>query len=222
MGKLILKPRRYLHLVWLALLLNACAAPLLLMTPQGQLMWALMKPLVGLDPNDVNLLEQPLIKNRMEPLLGEHYQTAVSLLKTADEIQQQGPLYYVISNHTPVPQLAEKAGLVWNADTNQMAVMLLTGGSPQVFAEQLLNQQMEEIVPIWPTELLQYTDPKILQQKAAEQLIKRQQDAKAELIKQAQAQIHAGGKLVTEQVLPLEFNELPLEELLEAQSALPD
>ncbi|MGL6011370.1 MAG: hypothetical protein ACRC0J_07640, partial [Shewanella oncorhynchi] len=75
---------RCLHIVWLALMLNACVAPLLLMSPQGQLMWALLKPLVGLDPNDVGLFEQPLIKNRMQELLGKNYDTTLSLLKTAD------------------------------------------------------------------------------------------------------------------------------------------
>ena len=35
-------------------------------------MWALLKPLVGLDPNDVGLFEQPLIKNRMQELLGKN------------------------------------------------------------------------------------------------------------------------------------------------------
>lgn len=178
------------------------------MTPQGQLMWALMKPLVGLDPNDVNLLEQPLIKDRMENLLGENYGTAVSLLKTADEIQQQGPLFYLVSKHTPVPELAEKAGFVWNSETNQMAVMMLTGGSPTVYAETLLNDKAEKVIPSWPTELAEFTDPEKIKQMAIE---KAQAEAQAQLLKQSQAQVHAGGKLITEQVLPVELTELPIE-----------
>jgi len=43
-------------------MLNACVAPLLLMSPQGQLMWALLKPLVGLDPNDVGLFFNPIFQ----------------------------------------------------------------------------------------------------------------------------------------------------------------
>ncbi|MFO6423996.1 hypothetical protein [Motilimonas sp. KMU-193] len=183
------------------------------MSPQGQLMWALLKPLVGLDPKEVNLLKQPIIESRMAPLLGEHYNTAIALLDTANEIQQQGPLYYLISNYTPVPELADKAGLVWNADTNQMAVMLITGGSPTVFAEQVLNQQMEQVVPTWPTELVQYTDPEYLKQQAEAQALKLQQQAQAELLKQAQAKVHADGKLITEQVLLVEFDEILPQEL---------
>ncbi|MCS6127676.1 hypothetical protein G3485_11830 [Shewanella baltica] len=156
---------RCLHILWLALMLNACVAPLLLMSPQGQLMWALLKPLVGLDPNDVGLFEQPLIKNRMQELLGKNYDTTVSLLKTADKIQQEGPLIYLVSTYTPVPEMAEKAGLVWNSDTNQMAVMLMKGGAPSVISEQFSNQT-EKLVPSWPKELADYTDPQKLQQKA--------------------------------------------------------
>ena len=130
-------------------------------------MWALLKPLVGLDPNDVGLFEQPLIKNRMQELLGKNYDTTLSLLKTADKIQQEGPLIYLVSTYTPVPEMAEKAGLVWNSDTNQMAVMLMKGGAPLVISEQFSNQT-EKRVPSWPKELADYTDPQKLQQKALE------------------------------------------------------
>lgn len=154
-------------------MLSACVAPLLLMSPQGQLMWALLKPLVGLNPNDVGLFEQPLVKERMKSLLGDNYETSVSLLKTADKIQQEGPLFYMVSTYTPVPEMAEKAGLVWNSDTNQMAVMLLTGGSSKIISEQFTDQT-EKLVPSWPKELADYTYPQKLQQKAlatgAEQL----------------------------------------------------
>lgn len=157
--------RQYSVVMAFSLLLGACVAPALLLSPQGQLMWALLKPLVGLDPNEMNLLEQPLIKNRMRPLLGEHYDTAVTLLKTADKVQQEGPLFYLVSNHTPIPQLAEKAGFVWNSETNQMAVLLVSGGAPLVFAEQL-NNQAAKVVPSWPADLADYADPVKLKQKA--------------------------------------------------------
>lgn len=146
-------------------MLNACVAPLLLISPQGQMMWALLNPLVGLNPNDVGLFEQPLIKDRMESLLGTNYDTTMSLLKTADKIQREGPLFYVVSTYTPLPELAEKAGLVWNSDTNQMAVMLLTDGTSKIISEQLTNQ-VEKVVPSWPKELADYADPQKLQQKA--------------------------------------------------------
>ena len=175
----------------LMLLLAGCVAPALLLSPQGQLMWALLKPLVGLDPNEMNLLEQPLIKNRMQPLLGEHYDTAVTLLKTADKLQQEGPLFYLVSNHTPIPQMAEKAGFVWNSETNQMAVMLVSGGAPMIFAEQL-NNQAAKVVPSWPADLADYADPVKLKQKA---LQKASSEASAQLGLSEQQQQLAGAVL---------------------------
>lgn len=148
--------------------LTQCVAPALMMAPQGQLMWALLKPMVGLDPKEANLFRQPLIQSRLEPLLGSHYSSAVQLLETADKIQQEGPLFYVVSKYTPVPELAEKAGFVWNSETNQMAVLLVSGGAPQVFAEKL-NNEITQQVPIWPSELSDYTDPTKIRQQALSQ-----------------------------------------------------
>ncbi|MGL4933185.1 MAG: hypothetical protein ACRC4P_07655, partial [Aeromonas sp.] len=122
----------------LSLMLSACVAPLLMMSPTSQLMWALLKPLVGLDPNEVNLLEQPMIKDRLSPLLGPHYDTTMQLLKTANELQQEGPLFYMVSRYAPVPDAAKQAGMVWNSQTNQMAVLLQHGdGTTQTFGEDL-------------------------------------------------------------------------------------
>ncbi|GGW62924.1 hypothetical protein [Alishewanella tabrizica] len=161
-----------LGLLLLAVLLSACVAPALLLSPQGQLMWAIMKPMVGLDPNEVNLFEQPIIKKRLEPLLGEHYLTAVTLLNTADEIKQQGPLFYVASNYTPLPTLAEKAGFVWNAETNQMAVLISKGGVTHIFAE-AVEQKAKAVLPVWPDELVDYakmaSDPEKMLKKQLEE-----------------------------------------------------
>ncbi|WP_458734464.1 hypothetical protein [Zobellella taiwanensis] len=127
----------------LSLSLSACVAPLLAMGP-GQLMWALLKPMVGLDPNATNLFEQPVIKTRMTGLLGPHYDTTVGLLRTASELQQEGPLFYLMSR-TPGQELADKAGLVWNADTNQMAVLLNTDNQTRVFSESHTGR-----AAVWP------------------------------------------------------------------------
>lgn len=150
-----------------ALFLTQCVAPAMLLAPQSQLMWALLKPMVGLDPKEANLFKQPLIQSRLEPLLGSHYAGAVQLLETADKIQQEGPLFYVVSKYTPVPELAEKAGFVWNSETNQMAVLLVSGGAPQIFAEKL-NSEINQKIPAWPAELSDYTDPAKLKQQALE------------------------------------------------------
>lgn len=179
-------------------------------------MWALLKPMVGLDPKEANLFKQPLIQSRLEPLLGSHYASAVQLLETADKIQQEGPLFYVVSKYTPVPELAEKAGFVWNSDTNQMAVLLVSGGAPQIFAEKL-NSEIAEQVPIWPAELSDYTDPAKLKQQALERAKQQISDtvpvpaaiapvaAKVEQLKnlkqQAESQLQQTQQAVASQVL---------------------
>jgi len=115
----------------LCLLLSGC----LLLPSQTDLMLALLRPLVGFDPNTVNLFEQPIIHKRMTTLLGPHYDNTMRLLRTANTIQREGALFYVVSRYTPIPTLAQKAGLVWNADTNQMAIGLLKGDSAQIYYE---------------------------------------------------------------------------------------
>ncbi|WP_375055750.1 hypothetical protein [Zobellella sp. DQSA1] len=127
----------------LSLLLSACVAPMLAMG-QGQLMWALLKPLVGLDPNTTNLFEQPVIKTRMTGLLGPHYDTTVNLLRTATELQQEGPLFYLASRYSP-QEGTERAGLVWNSETNQIAALLNTGEQTKVFTESHTGR-----AAVWP------------------------------------------------------------------------
>lgn len=165
--------RGLLKVLLVSLLLSGCVAPLLA-GAQSQLMWALLKPLVGFDPNEVSLFEQPLIKDRMQPLLGEHYGTAVTLLKTADEIQQEGPLFYVLSNNPVTGPLADKAGFVWNSQTNQMAVLLQQQGKSTVFSEPLANAAAETTgaaatVPVWPQAMQALLTPAALQQQVQEQ-----------------------------------------------------
>jgi hypothetical protein len=133
-------------------MLSACVAPLLMMSPTSQLMWALIKPLVGFDPNEANLFEQPLIKDRMTAMLGPNYDSTMQLLKTANELQQEGPLFYVVSRYAPVPDVAKQAGMVWNADTNQLSVMLQKGdGATQVFGENLTTA-----TPTWPSAMQEW------------------------------------------------------------------
>lgn len=158
---------RSLMLSWL-LLLTACAAPLLLMNPQAQLLIQLLKPMVGLDPNKAGLFEQPLIQDRLKPLLGPYYQDTIAILKTAESIQQQGPLLYLVSKDSPFPQVAEKAGFVFNSETNQMAVVLLKGDVSQVFAEQLVDSAQQQI-PAWPDELSPLVHPAKYKQQLQQQ-----------------------------------------------------
>lgn len=168
-----MRVRGLLKVVLVSLLLSGCVAPLLA-GAQSQLMWALLKPLVGFDPNEVDLFEQPLIKDRMQPLLGEHYGTAVTLLKTADEIQQEGPLFYVLSKNPVTGPLADKAGFVWNSQTNQMAVLLQQQGKSAVFSEPLANAATETTgaaaaVPVWPQAMQALLTPASMQQQIQDQ-----------------------------------------------------
>ncbi|WP_235425666.1 hypothetical protein [Cellvibrio mixtus] len=117
-------------------------------------MWSFLKPLVGFDPNEVNLFETPMVKDRMTKLLGDKYEPTMKLLRTAQTIQQEGALFYVASRYAPaqVQAITDKAGMIWNADTNQMAVMLIKDGTPQIFSEQIEGAK-EKITPTLPKEL---------------------------------------------------------------------
>lgn len=144
----------------LLLCLAGCVAPALLVPGSSQMIWALMKPLVGFDPNTVNLWEQPVIKQRMTSFLGERYAPVMQLVRTANELQQEGPLFYVVSRYTPVPEIADKAGLVWNKDTNQFAALLHKDGVTEILSEKLQaaveNQAtaaVQQALPKWPAEL---------------------------------------------------------------------
>ena len=173
----------------LLLALTACMAPALLLPSPAELMLSFLEPLVGLDPNEARLFEQKMIRERMVNLLGPRYDTAIQLLRTADQLQKEGPLFFLVSRYTPLPELAEKAGLVWNADTDQMAAMLVKGDAVSVFsevverridaAEQKVEERVEQaeqevrgaaksaveegvrrVVPTWPAEMQVWLNPR--------------------------------------------------------------
>ncbi len=129
--------RRVLAGALLVALLGGCLAPAMLLPSSSQLMWALLTPLVGFDPNRVNLFEQPLLRNRMVALLGERYEPTMRLLRTANELRREGPLFYVVSRYAPISEITDKAGMVWNSDTNQLAVALLKGDAAEVLSERI-------------------------------------------------------------------------------------
>jgi hypothetical protein len=146
---------KFIGLAALCVALSACVSSLLIGNQmQSKLMWSFLKPLVGFDPNEVKFFEAPIIKNRMTALLGDKYEPTMKLLRTAQEIQQEGALFYVASRYAPaqVQAITDKAGMVWNADTNQMAVVLIKDGVPEVFSEQIANAK-EKITPKLPDEL---------------------------------------------------------------------
>jgi len=141
-----------------SLLLAGCVPSLIIGNQlQSKLMWAFIKPLVGFNPNDINFFEAPLVKERMTALLGDKYEPTMKLLATARQIQQEGALFYVVSHYVP-PELAavktmvDSAGMVWNADTNQMAVLLVKDGVPELISEQV-QAGRQALVPALPTQL---------------------------------------------------------------------
>lgn len=168
----LLKP---LSILCICLFLSACVSSLLIGNQlQSKLMWSFLKPLVGFDPNEVNFFEAPIIKDRMTALLGDKYEPTMKLLRTAQEIQQEGALFYVASRYAP-PQakaITDKAAMVWNADTNQMAVMLIKDGTPEIFSEQIEGAK-EKLTPVLPQELQRAYD----KAQAAKRVVEEKQKA---------------------------------------------
>jgi hypothetical protein len=173
----------------LCLCLTACVSSLIIGNQmQSKLMWSLLKPLVGFDPNEVNLFEVPMIKNRMTAILGDKYEPVMKLLKTAQEIQQEGALFYVISRYAPpkVQKITDKAGMVWNADTNQMAVMLIKDGAAEILSEQVENAKTA-LVPQLPKEMQDAYDAAIKAKEFVEEIKEKPEELiQQELIKQTE------------------------------------
>ena len=143
-GSSFKKPSGLLVLA-LCTLLSGCFAPMLAMGP-SQLMWAFIKPFVGLDPSSSQLFEKPMIKNRMTALLGDDYEETLALLRTAPALQQEGTLFYLASPTEDGE--AQAAGLVWNAQTNKMSALVNNGKETKLFTEP------DSTVPVvWPKTL---------------------------------------------------------------------
>lgn len=170
-----MRTTKFLSIAFICLFLSACVSSLLIGNQlQSKLMWSLLKPLVGFDPNEVNLFEAPIVKDRMTALLGDKYEPTMKLLRTAQEIQQEGALFYVASRYAPaqVQSITDKAAMVWNADTNQMAVMVIKDGVPDILSEQIEGAK-EKITPVLPKELQAAYD----QAQAARRVIDEKQKA---------------------------------------------
>lgn len=163
---------RVFVLTLICVFMTACVSSLLIGNRmQSRLMWAFLKPVVGLDPNDVKFFETPMVKDRMTKLLGNKYEPTMKLLRTAQEIQQEGALFYVVSRFAPpkVQAITDKAGMVWNADTNQMAVVLIKDGVPEILSEQAENAK-QKITPVLPKELKTAYDTAVEKKKELDQI----------------------------------------------------
>ncbi|MDR7089426.1 MULTISPECIES: hypothetical protein [Cellvibrio] len=150
-----MRTTKFISIAFMCIFLSACVSSLLIGNQlQSKLMWSFLKPLVGFDPNEVDLFETPMVKDRMTALLGDKYEPTMKLLRTAQTIQQEGALFYVASRYAPpkVQEITDKAAMVWNADTNQMAVMLIKDGTPEIISEQIEGAK-QAITPVLPKEL---------------------------------------------------------------------
>ena len=155
-----MRTTKFVSIAFLCLFLSACVSSLLIGNQlQSKLMGALLKPLIGFDPNEVNLFEAPIIKDRMTALLGDKYEPTMKLLRSAQEIQKEGALIYIASRYAPpkVQESTDKAAMIWNADTNQMAVLLIKDGAPEIISEQVAGAT-QAIIPVLPKELQQAYD----------------------------------------------------------------
>ena len=189
-----MRTTKLLSIVCICIFLSACVSSLLIGNKlQSKLMWSLLKPLVGFDPNDVNLFETPMVKNRMTALLGDKYEPTMKLLRTAQTIQQEGALFYVASRYAPpqVQAITDKAAMVWNADTNQMAVMLIKDGAPEIISEQI-DGAKQAIIPVLPKELQSAYDQA--------QTFKKSIDEKQEALRKVQDIIENPVEAVTDNI----------------------
>jgi hypothetical protein len=145
---------KLLSITLICVVLCACTSVLIGNKAQSMVTKALFKSLMGVDISEVKILENPLIKSRMQALLGDKYEPAMKLLNTAQEIQQEGALFYIASRYAPpkFQEITDKAGMVWNSDTNQMAVMLIKDGKAEILSEQVVGAK-KLIEPVLPKEL---------------------------------------------------------------------
>jgi hypothetical protein len=189
-----MRTAKLLSIAFTCIFLSACVSSLLIGNQlQSKLMWSFLKPLVGFDPNEVNLFEAPIVKDRMTALLGDKYEPTMKLLRTAQTIQQEGALFYIASRYAPpqVQAITDKAAMVWNADTNQMAVMLIKDGTPQIISEQIEGAK-QAITPVLPKELQSAYD------KA--QTFKKSLDEKQEALRNVQDIIENPVEAVTDNI----------------------
>lgn len=166
-----MRTTKFIAIAFMCIFLSACVSSLLIGNQmQSKLMWSFLKPLVGFDPNEVKLFETPMIKDRMTALLGDKYEPTMKLLRTAQTIQQEGALFYVASRYAPpqVQEITDKAAMVWNADTNQMAVVLIKDGTPEIISEQVESAK-QAITPVLPKELQSAYDKAQTAKKALEE-----------------------------------------------------
>jgi hypothetical protein len=146
--------RRVLIIVMIVSLLGGCTSLIFGNRLQSAVLGALFESVLGFNPNDVKLLENPAVKSRMQSMLGSKYEPTVALLREAQKIQRDGAAYYLLAKAAPTITntiakqtgmsqeqtnaalaLANNAGLSWDSNLNKFSVLLVQDGVPQLFSE---------------------------------------------------------------------------------------
>ncbi|MDZ7924232.1 MAG: hypothetical protein U5M23_09240 [Marinagarivorans sp.] len=174
--------RRLLVVVLIISLLTGCTSLIVGNRMQSAILGALFESVLGFNPNDVKILENPAVKSRMQAMLGDKYDVTVSLLREAQKIQRDGAAYYILAKTAPVitKTIAEKtglsqettgaalalvnnAGMSWDSNLNQFSVLLVEDGVPKVFSEAVgqgkesvgktVSQNSVALLPALPKEM---------------------------------------------------------------------
>ncbi len=174
--------RRLLVVVLIIGLLTGCTSLIFGNRMQSAILGALFESALGFNPNDVQILENPAIKSRMQSMLGDKYDVTVTLLREAQKIQRDGAAYYILAKAAPVvtKTIAEKAGvsqettgaalalvnnagLSWDSNLNQFSVLLVEDGVPKVFSEavgqgkdavgEAIAENTTALLPVLPKEM---------------------------------------------------------------------
>lgn len=106
----------------------------------------------------------------MKGFLGDFYEPVMQLLMTANTFQEKARYFMWFHAIHRCHSWQRKRDLSNYLVPNQMAVMLITGGSPTVIAERVLikqaNQKIAEALPEWPVELQTILDEDALKKKS--------------------------------------------------------
>jgi hypothetical protein len=94
-------------------LLAGCTSLLIGNRMQSALIGALFEQFLGFNPNDAKLFDNPIVKGRMQAMLGNKYEPTLKLLREAQAIQRDGAVFYVLGKALPAADKAlngDKAG----------------------------------------------------------------------------------------------------------------
>lgn len=96
-----------------------------------QLAWNQLQAQVGQYQNQAPFLQQGLMAERMQHLLGTHYEAFLQNLQVAGPLQKQGSVYYITGNRQHDGG-NNAAAVALDAHSNKMRIWWLQDGQPRV------------------------------------------------------------------------------------------